>query len=360
MTQLRRALSRQIDLIQESLESSDLPGKLPTETLSKWKDLLQRVNQDSEPVLQDLRSVLQVGKVAGIPRSKLLTEVAAEVREQNPPSVDTDNFYPAVPLPDSLMIKHLREAMELTQQRLFRINFSLLESDGDSLFNSIQTNNYSGVVSNILTKSLAEVSPFDEFHEQRHPDLKDGNGVGLEVKAANKAWKKGEGHNGHGGWHMVAGFHTDETTGAIRFVHIQIAELEQYQKGLDKQDRDWTYRGSTWSEGSMRNETFDTTPRGTAKLRDGTVYIDPERTGSWKHKPHFKSDNIPPYSPLYFRSIDEDREVPALNSSGKALWKTVRPQLHEEYPSWALRKRSELMETGIPDDLVDVICPPIE
>lgn len=360
MTQLRTALSRQIDLVQESLESSDLPGKLPAEALSKWKDLLERVGQDSKPVLQDLRLVLQVGKAAGIPESRLLTGLAADVREQDPPSVETDYFHPSVPLPDSLKVSHLREAMELTQQHLFRMNFSLLESTGDSLLDSIQSNNYSGVVSNILTKSLGETSPFDEFHDQRHPDLKDEDGVGLEVKAANKAWKKGESHNGHGGWHMVAGFHADENTGAIRFVHIQIAELEQYQENLDKENRDWTYRGSTRSEGSQRTETYDTTPRGTAKLRDGTVYIDPERTGPWKFKPHFNSDNIPPYSPLYFRSIDDDKKVPALNSSGKALWKTVRPQLHKAYPNWALRKRNELKETDIPDDLVDVICPPIE
>jgi hypothetical protein len=141
---------------------------------------------------------------------------------------------------------------------------------GIILSETIQSNNFSGVVSNVFTKKLSDASVYCSFHDQRYPDLMHRiKKIGLEVKASNKPWKGGEGHNGHSGWHIIACFQL-LSNGDIEFVQVEIAEL----RGFETDNSDWKYQGSKRnSNDSQRTETYVTTPVGTAKLRDGSVYL---------------------------------------------------------------------------------------
>lgn len=198
-----------------------------------------------------------------------------------------------VPLPSGLTNDHINKAMDYTVSLIASINRDMRDGVGYPLIHYIQANNFSGIVSNILTDGLDKFSPFKHNHDQRYPDLKTINGIGLEMKAANHAGKGGESHNGHGGWHLIACFKMDEVTGNIQFIHIEIAELIGY---LNAPEGDWHYCGSKINdEGSRRTETYYTTNRGTWKLRDGSVYLDTDNVNinRWRRI----DGEIPSYSP---------------------------------------------------------------
>ncbi len=129
------------------------------------------------------------------------------------------------------------------------------------------------MISNVFTKMLDECSPYKGFSDQRYPDLKNmETGIGLEVKASNKPMKGGEGHNGHSGWHIVVCFETLQN-GEIDFSQVEVANLV----GFENPGSDWKYQGSSRNKNnSQRTETYITTNIGTAKLRDGTIYFNPE------------------------------------------------------------------------------------
>ena len=178
-------------------------------------------------------------------------------------------FLRDVPLPPDLEGEHIFQAMEKTRD-LFRV---IHENTGIRLNDIIQANNFSGMVSNVFTKMLGEVSAYQPYHDQKYPDLMHkSKGIGLEVKASNKPMKGGEGHNGHSGWHIVVCFQTLEN-GDIEFSQVEIANLI----GYERERSDWQYQGSRRnSNQSQRTETYVTTRIGTAKLRDGTAYLNPE------------------------------------------------------------------------------------
>jgi hypothetical protein len=247
-----------------------------------------------------------------------------------------------------------------TQQIIAQVNHNLREYTGFPFIHFIQANSFSGIVSNILTNCLDRISPYKYNQERRFPDLVDPrNGIGLEIKGANKPGKGGESHNGHGGWHLIACFELDEATGNVRFVHIEVAELIGH---LKEPEGDWHYCGSTVNEetGSQRTETYYTTARGTSKLRDGSVYLDTDRVTNWKRWRHAKSYPIPPYSPLYFQRIDDEAQVPSPRDPAQlASWSNVKSQLNKLDPRWPLYSRQELEKMGIPPPLIDVIRPQI-
>lgn len=202
-----------------------------------------------------------------------------------------------VPLPEDLTNEQIFQALALTQDF-----FSLIrQRTGINLSSIIQANNFSGVVSNVFTKMLNDVSPYKSYHDQRYPDLMhEYEPIGLEVKAANKIMKGGEGHNGHSGWHIVVCF-TVLDNGDIEFTQVEIANLI----GFECIDSDWKYLGSQRNErNSQRTETYITTDIGTAKLRDGSVYLNPhyvEISALRQRKRENLTDRlpIPPYSPFY-------------------------------------------------------------
>lgn len=174
-----------------------------------------------------------------------------------------------VPLPEDLTNEDIFNALQDTQDFFTMIR----ENAGINLSAIIQANNFSGIVSNVFTKKLSDVSIYHFYHGQRYPDLMHASKpVSLEVKASNKPLKGGEGHNGHSGWHIVVCYHL-LTNGDIEFNQVEIANLIGYE--CDKPD--WKYQGSQRNNNnSQRTETYVTTRIGTAKLRDGTVYLNPE------------------------------------------------------------------------------------
>ena len=181
----------------------------------------------------------------------------------------SNSYLRDVPLPDDLTKEQILEALESTQD-FFRL---IRTSSGIILSEIIQANNFSGVVSNVFTKKLNDVSPYKSYHDQKYPDLMhESKDIGLEVKASNKPLKGGEGHNGHSGWHIIVCYQILDN-GDIEFVHVEIADLV----GYELPNADWKYQGSKRNENnSQRTETYITTNVGTAKLRDGSVYLNPE------------------------------------------------------------------------------------
>ncbi|MBQ6987064.1 MAG: hypothetical protein IJQ25_08775, partial [Oscillibacter sp.] len=91
-------------------------------------------------------------------------------------------FLRDVPLPENLQPEEIFRAMQKTRE-LFR---TIRESAGIRLDEIIQANNFSGIVSNVFTKMLGEVSAYKPYHDQKYPDLMhESKGIGLEVKASN-------------------------------------------------------------------------------------------------------------------------------------------------------------------------------
>ena len=204
------------------------------------------------------------------------------------PLVNATHFRPQVPLPPGLTITHLTAAMNATQGLMARINANLLASGAKPLVKYIQGNNFSGIVSNILCDALSDQSPYKHNSGQAYPDLinpkpkQGGKPIGLEVKSTIQIGKGGESHNGHSGWHLIACFTIEPTSGNIRFAHMMFAVLNSHTHAQP----DWKYVGSKVNAdtGSRRTETYNTTLAGTTKLRDGSVFLDPSviRFQRWK------------------------------------------------------------------------------
>ncbi len=200
------------------------------------------------------------------------------------------SFLRDVPLPEDLTNEEILTALRETQDffKLIRVNTGIV------LSSIIQANNFSGVVSNVFTKMLSDASSaYKSYHDQRYPDLMhEAKSIGLEVKASNKPLKGGEGHNGHSGWHIVVCYQILDN-GDIEFVHVEIADLI----GYEVPNADWKYQGSKRNKNnSQRTETYITTNIGTAKLRDGTVYLNPEYvriTQALKRKRESIVDELP-------------------------------------------------------------------
>lgn len=219
-----------------------------------------------------------------------------------PPQINPAYFRDGVPLPPGLTRDALTAALNDTQRLIHLMNANLTSAGGHPLPQYIQGNNFSGIVSNLLSDSLNRLSAYRHHSPQAFPDLTydDGRGSrvsGLEVKTTLKIGKGGESHNGHAGWHMIACFKTDDRTGDILFLHVMVADLI----GHKAPKSDWKCVGSKVNEetGSQRTETYVTTLRGTTKLRDGSVYLDTEhiRFTRWKQD---RTGRVPKHS-IFFR-----------------------------------------------------------
>jgi transcriptional regulator with XRE-family HTH domain len=214
-------------------------------------------------------------------------------------TVNRDFFRPQVPLPPGMKISHLESAMNATQSIVARINANLLVSGAKPLPEYIQGNNFSGLVSNVFCDAINDHSPYKHNSHQAYPDLinpevkKGGKPAGLEVKSTIQIGKGGESHNGHSGWHLIACFQIEPQTGNVRFIHLMLAVLN----GHNQTEPDWTYVGSkvNTTTGSRRTETYNTTLAGTTKLRDGSVFLDPEVVNFKRWRPERKGD-VPSFS----------------------------------------------------------------
>ena len=218
------------------------------------------------------------------------------------PKVQPQYFIPGAPLPPGLTQEHLALVLNETHKVVRLINATLIRAAGRALPAYIQGNNFSGIVSNILTDSFSRLSPFKHNHDQRYPDLicrgmRGAANVGLEVKTTVQQGKGGESHNGHPGWHVIACFAVDATSGDIKFIHVMFADLT----GHTASHPDWKYVGSSENAdtGSRRTETYNTTPVGTAKLRHGTAYLDTSviNISRWRTCKELPAPSYSPFRP---------------------------------------------------------------
>lgn len=194
----------------------------------------------------------------------------SRAKDNATPLLKESYFRKEVPLPPGMTVEHVNLAANETQRIISRMNLNMRREVGTTLQQLIQGNNFSGLVSNILTNSLDKLSTYKHNHDQRYPDLINSERVGLEVKATINIGKGGESHNGHSGWHLVACYSFCEN-GDIEFIHLMFAVLNGHQDD----DPDWKYLGSKVNEstGSRRTETYITNAKGTTKLRDGSIYF---------------------------------------------------------------------------------------
>ena len=185
--------------------------------------------------------------------------------------VRPDFFRPNVPLPGSLTFPEIELVLNETQRLVSVINYNLVNLGIGPLNKLIQGNNFSGMVSNLLSESFHNLTHFKNNSHQRYPDLIDAvSGEGLEVKTTIKIGKGGESHNGHSGWHLIACYEL-QPTGNIEFIHVMMTNLT----GHTLTNSDWKYLGSVVDDdtGSQRTETYTTNLLGITKLRDGSVYL---------------------------------------------------------------------------------------
>lgn len=198
--------------------------------------------------------------------------------ESPSPQLDRRNFRRQVPLPPKLTVDEISKSCNDVQNTIHVLNSSLHAYGSPPLSRMIQGNNFSGIVSNLLTHSIGKLTAYKANEHTKYPDLilpvssSRKPVVGLEVKSTIQIGKGGESHNGHSGWHMIACFKCLDN-GDIKFIHVMFAELI----GHSEPGADWKYLGSRVNEqtGSQRTETYNTTAQGTTKLRDGSVYLDP-------------------------------------------------------------------------------------
>lgn len=208
----------------------------------------------------------------GLSLDRLVALGYADAQGATHPVVTPSFFRPQVPLPSSLSVEHLREALNEAQRVVFLVNSSLGSLGARPLSSFVQGNNFSGLVSNLLCDALSQHSPFKHNSHSAYPDLVTKDAAdGLEVKTTIQIGKGAESHNGHSGWHLIACYQLRED-GSILFIHVMLAVLN----GHNQADSDWTYIGSRVNEttGSRRTETYTTNGFGTTKLRDGSVYLD--------------------------------------------------------------------------------------
>jgi transcriptional regulator with XRE-family HTH domain len=215
-----------------------------------------------------------------MPFAPLVAAAFAPVSSASSFIANPKHFRPGVPLPPGLTLAHVEAAINATQSIVSGINANLLSAGAKTLPAYIQGNNFSGLVSNMLCDALNDHSPYKHNSHQAYPDLinaaakVDGKPAGLEVKSTIQIGKGGESHNGHSGWHLIACFQIDGKTGNIRFIHLMFAVLN----GHTHAEPDWTYVGSKVNAetGSRRTETYNTTLMGLTKLRDGSLFLDPD------------------------------------------------------------------------------------
>ena len=220
-----------------------------------------------------------LGKALSCPLPHLVASAFAEEKIAPIPMANKEYFRSEVPLPPGLKLSHVEAAMNAAQRILAVINSNLISNGAKPLYDYIQGNNFSGLISNVLCDAMNDHSLYKHNSHQAYPDLINPSAthhrkpVGLEIKSTIQVGKGGESHNGHSGWHMIACYKIDRETCHIKFAHIMCAVLN----GHTHPQPDWVYVGSkvNATTGSRRTETYNTNLIGRTKLRDGSIYLDP-------------------------------------------------------------------------------------
>lgn len=191
----------------------------------------------------------------------LVEERLGGASKRRPLTVNPAYINRAVPLPRGLTHDQLEAALNRTMAVLEQVGLN--PAGGD-----IQWNIYSGVVSNVVTKAIAEVSSFVQNKDTKYPDLFNPElggeepDWGLEIKATNRVAKGGESHNPGRGWFMVVVYQV--VGGQTIIVQVETCLLEL---------GDWVIHER--KGGSERTRTAQTVKSATQRLRRSSVYLDP-------------------------------------------------------------------------------------
>ncbi|UWX64288.1 hypothetical protein [Deinococcus rubellus] len=282
------------------MKTSDV-SESSTATLEGMIGSMYEINGLQSPESPMLLSVLSdLATFTDYPLQKVIHELHGLATMRTAPAPTLEDFYNDVPMPKGLTKEGIKAALDATQEMMAVLNHEIKLFTGKYLHELIQGNNYSGLVSNLLTVAIGDHTIYKPYHDQKHPDLmNDIDNIGLEIKASNKVAKGGEGHNGTNGWHMIACYNLNQESGQIQFTHIEIAELNGMKSTAVS---DWKYVGSNVNEeGTQRTETYTTTPEGTWKLRHGSVYINSILWPNWSNlsKQAWRGGEIPQHSPWY-------------------------------------------------------------
>ena len=135
------------NVLREICDSPDL-GPESRARVEEWLVL-----GDKWAFVENFWELIEVTEEAGLTISQLMTRLAFELDTEPVPQVQ-DRFFRQVPFPPGLNSEHLHVAMNQTQRMILRINRSLRFGTGFPLIHFIQANNFSGIVSNVLTDSL--------------------------------------------------------------------------------------------------------------------------------------------------------------------------------------------------------------
>src|SRR5579859_6983891 len=120
-------------------------------------------------------------------------ELSSGVISKVVPTVKPEYINRNIPLPTGLSYDQLEKGLNQAHVTLSQIGLDPEQGD-------IQYNIYSGAVSNIVTKAIAQASDFVQNKDTDHPDLfnrylaYNHPDWGLEIKASNQVAKGGESH----------------------------------------------------------------------------------------------------------------------------------------------------------------------
>jgi transcriptional regulator with XRE-family HTH domain len=207
----------------------------------------------------------RIAKVVGQTLGSLIVqaeEISSGTARRPAPTVSPLYIDRTVALPTGLTHDQLEMALNRALALLDQIGLN--PENGD-----IQWNIYSGAVSNIVTKAIAETSDLVQNKETAHPDLynpalgTDHPDWGLEMKATHRVGKGGESHNPGQGWFMVVVYKVIE--GRIHIVQVETALLSR---------KDWVVHER--GEHSNRTRTAVTIASATQRLRENSVYMHPD------------------------------------------------------------------------------------
>ncbi len=112
-----------------------------------------------------------LGKALACPLPQLVSGAFAEERMAPIPTVDPAFFRRQVPLPPKFKLSQLEKYLNSAQRVLAVINSNLVLTGAKPLYDYIQGNSFSGLVSNILCDALNEHSPYKHNSHQAYPDL---------------------------------------------------------------------------------------------------------------------------------------------------------------------------------------------
>lgn len=209
----------------------------------------------------------QIANVLGQKMGSLIIEaeeLSSGIIKKTIPIVKPEYINQNVILPQGLTHNQLEKALNRASVILDQIGLDPLSGD-------IQMNIYSGAVSNIVTKAIAETSDFEQYKDTAHPDLYNPNldhshpDWGLEMKATNRIGKGAESHNPGKGWFMIVVYNIVD--GQTFITQVEVAQLEK---------EDWVIHDR--AENSSRTRTAVTREHATRKLRENSVYLDKRYT----------------------------------------------------------------------------------